>query len=604
MRGVLIVARWEILRSRGVLNREYIILFLVALLLLALFAVSASDMHIEMNERIYSVAIVGDEYLPLISSDNRFEVFLTDESGGFNALEEGKVDILVMDNNVYLYDREKSYAALNALEDTSKSYKTNLLNSKVESGDFEFYNAFPVWIRTEYLKRPESFALPSIREEDVTEKEKRVDDGLKTTLSPTQRRDLPQTDGEDFKSSESSDGRGNIRERLFEDGSFTTPSELTPPLPFGSIVVSFIFIFPLYFLTQLYSSSIMEERINRRGELLLVAPIKTWELVLGKLLPYLALSISITTATLIYLRIEALDIAVINLILLPVALFFLATFFLAGILTRSFKELTFISVFFAAITSGYLFFPAVFMNIHAISSISPMTLVIRILDGEWITIQEYIFSTTPFYLTALMLFAGGILIFREEDLFTEKPVREKVLDIFDSFLRRAKRTHIFVAVLLLSMVLIPFAYMAELMSISLLFSIPLPYSVIGVILAAASVEEIVKSMGPATALVRGIVESNIKNALILGFVSGFGFFLGEKLLLFLAITSITGSIFGVSIFFTGKLILPLLLHTTTAMILSFGVYRHKKGGFLPFLTLSIAVHCLYNLTIVWGYLFG
>jgi len=556
-----------------------------------------------MNDRIYSVAIVGDEYMPLISSDNRFEIFLTDESGGFEALDSGKVDILVKGDDAYLYDLEKSYAALSALEDTSKAYKTNLLNSRVEYENLEFYDAFPVWIRTEYLKRAESFALPSIREEDAAEKEKANENGVQTTRSPTQRRDLIQAPGEDFKPSESSGERGSIKERLFEDSSLTTPSELTPPLPFGSIVISFIFIFPLYFLTQLYSSSIMEERINRRGELLLVAPIKTWELVVGKLLPYLVLSISITTAILIYLGIEALNIAAINLILLPVALFFLATFFLAGILTRSFKELTFISVFFAAITSGYLFFPAVFMNIHAISSISPMTLVIRILEGDWINIQEYLFSTAPFYLTALTLFAGGILIFREEDLFTEKPVREKILDIFDLFLRRAKLTHVCIAVLLLSMMLIPFAYMAELMSISLLFSIPLPYSVIGVIFASACVEEIVKSMGPATVFMRGIVKSNTRNALFLGFVSGFGFFLGEKLLLLLAITSITGSIFGASIFFTGKLILPLLLHTTTAMILSFGVYRHKKGGFLPFLALSVIVHCLYNLTIVWGYLF-
>lgn len=600
MRGVFTVAKWEILRSKGVINREYIFFFVIFAVLLLLFATSTPESQIEMNAKIYTVAIVEDEYLPLISSDNRFEVIVTDRDEGLKALEAGEVDILILGSDAYLYDRDKSYAALSALEDTSKSYRINFLNKEVESGKFEFYDAFPVWISVEYLEREEGFTLPAIKENEWIEPENTHHETLLPTTTYTTG---PATTArlEDPESSERSE---KLKERLFEGSSSTTPSELTPPLPFRAILISFIFIFPLYFLTQLYSSSIMEERINRRGEFLLVSPIKTWEIVVGKLLPYLLFSILIMIAILIYLDRTPMETFEIIMILLPVSLFFLAIFFIAGILTRSFKELTFISVFFAAITSGYLFFPAVFMNIHAISTISPMTLVIRILEGGGIDVQEYLFSTLPFYLTSIVIFAGGISIFREEDLFTEKPVHEKMLDIFDLFLRRDKIFHIYLAVLLLSIFLIPFAYMAELMSISLLFSIPLPYSVIGVIIAAASAEEIIKSGGPATVLIRGIAKSNIKNALLLGIFSGLGFFLAEKLLLLVAITSITGSIFGASIFFTGKLILPLVLHTTTATIPALGIYRYGKMGFLPFLLLSIIAHSLYNLTIVWGYISG
>ena len=600
MRGVFTVAKWEILRSKGVINREYIFFFVIFAVLLLLFATSTPESQIEMNAKIYTVAIVEDEYLPLISSDNRFEVIVTDRDEGLKALEAGDVDILILGSDAYLYDRDKSYAALSALEDTSKSYRINFLNKEVESGKFEFYDAFPVWISVEYLEREEGFTLPAIKENEWIEPENTHHETLLPTTTYTTG---PATTArlEDPESSERSE---KLKERLFEGSSSTTPSELTPPLPFRAILISFIFIFPLYFLTQLYSSSIMEERINRRGEFLLVSPIKTWEIVVGKLLPYLLFSILIMIAILIYLDRTPMETFEIIMILLPVSLFFLAIFFIAGILTRSFKELTFISVFFAAITSGYLFFPAVFMNIHAISTISPMTLVIRILEGGGIDVQEYLFSTLPFYLTSIVIFAGGISIFREEDLFTEKPVHEKMLDIFDLFLRRDKIFHIYLAVLLLSIFLIPFAYMAELMSISLLFSIPLPYSVIGVIIAAASAEEIIKSGGPATVLIRGIAKSNIKNALLLGIFSGLGFFLAEKLLLLVAITSITGSIFGASIFFTGKLILPLVLHTTTATIPALGIYRYGKMGFLPFLLLSIIAHSLYNLTIVWGYISG
>jgi ABC-type Na+ efflux pump permease subunit len=33
-------------------------------------------------------------------------------------------------------------------------------------------------------------------------------------------------------------------------GDFKTPSQLSPPLPFDSIILVFIFIFPLYFTSQ------------------------------------------------------------------------------------------------------------------------------------------------------------------------------------------------------------------------------------------------------------------------------------------------------------------------------------------------------------------
>ncbi len=601
MGGALTVAKWEVLKAKGTMKKESLLILLVLLILLALFVVYAPAEQLEMDDKIYTIALAGKEHLSLVASDNRFDLVLTDQNEGFKLLEEGKVDLLILGDNAYLYDRDKSYAALNALKEASRSYRINLLSSKVESGEFEPYEAFPVWIKIHYLRREEGFRLPSVKPEKEggeveSAPEETPDVGGDPSLTPIASE--PVNDGK------SSGGPAGLKGRLFENDRLTTPSDLTPPLPFRAILISFIFIFPLYFITQLYSSSIMEERVNRRGEFLLVAPVKRWELAGGKLLPYLLLSILIMTGTLIYLGEKPMDIIQILLILLPVVFFFLATFFVAGIVTRSFKELTFISLFFAAITSGYLFFPAVFMNIHAISSISPMTLVIRILEGATIGLDEYIFSTLPFYLTSSFLFGGGLLIFREEDLFTQKRVHEKILDIFDLFLRNERTGNVYLSILILSMFMIPFAYMMELISISLLFSIPLPYSVIGVILAGASVEELIKSTGVLTALKRRIVAVNLKNTIVLGVLSGLGFFIGEKLLLLATITSITGSIFGTSLFMTGKLLLPLFLHILTPVITALGIYRYGSRGFLPFLSVAIITHSLYNITIVWGYISG
>ena len=52
-------------------------------------------------------------------------------------------------------------------------------------------------------------------------------------------------------------------------GPFVTPDQLSPPLPFDSIILVFVFIFPLYFTSQFFMMSIMNERIERQGEPLL-----------------------------------------------------------------------------------------------------------------------------------------------------------------------------------------------------------------------------------------------------------------------------------------------------------------------------------------------
>ena len=52
MRGLFTVAKWEILRSRGVINKESTLVFVIILLLLALFTISASNTQIEMNDKV------------------------------------------------------------------------------------------------------------------------------------------------------------------------------------------------------------------------------------------------------------------------------------------------------------------------------------------------------------------------------------------------------------------------------------------------------------------------------------------------------------------------------------------------------------------------
>ena len=134
----------------------------------------------------------------------------------------------------------------------------------------------------------------------------------------------------------------------------------------------------------------MDERIKRKGELLLVSPVSSYQIVLGKLLPYLLGSMALVAIMTFKLGGSPWII----LILLPVSLMFLSTSFLGAIIARSFKELSFVLIFLSVFLSGYIFFPAMFANIHAISIISPITLVVRLLENETVSISDYMFSTT------------------------------------------------------------------------------------------------------------------------------------------------------------------------------------------------------------------
>ena len=75
-----------------------------------------------------------------------------------------------------------------------------------------------------------------------------------------------------------------------------------------------------------------------------------------------------------------------------------------------------------------------------IALISPLTLVVRDLQGEAVALGEYLFSTGPFCLTAGTLFAMGAGVYREEDMFTQRPVPLEFLDAPAAPDHRAART--------------------------------------------------------------------------------------------------------------------------------------------------------------------
>jgi len=61
-----------------------------------------------------------------------------------------------------------------------------------------------------------------------------------------------------------------------------SPGSISPPFPFVSLLLAFVFLVPMNFLIQAYGSSVLDERTNRRGSPLLVTPLSPVDIVAGR----------------------------------------------------------------------------------------------------------------------------------------------------------------------------------------------------------------------------------------------------------------------------------------------------------------------------------
>ncbi|VVB87820.1 ABC-2 family transporter protein [uncultured archaeon] len=582
--GILTISRWELRRTSLSFSRKTIAFSLLLIILTGFVSLYVSQNGFHINDGMYRVVVTDPALAAVLKTDYKFKVYIAQEEQANELYERGDFDIVVIGDKIRYHRSEKSSSALDALDKAVQKYdEARLLSYN------DLNNTFPVWITVKNIEREQAFGPLSIQKLPEIEQASRATETAVPTETPIE---VSVNDKSPAPSArEVTEAKGVLPGK---EKTLATPSHFNPPVPFKSVVLSFIFIFPVFFIAQFFSASITQERVRRRGELLLASPVSPWQIVFGKLLPYLLLMLVLMGGITIYIGGNPWMLV----ILLPVALMFLSTAFLGAIISRSFKELTFILVFLSVTLSGYIFLPAMFTNIHVISIISPMTLVVRLLENEPVSIGEYIFSTLPFYLVSLLVLMFGIFIYREEDLFTQKTIKSKLLDSLQVFIERIPAPLFF-----LGMALIPLVYSAQLIFIVLMFNLPIRYGVVIFILLAAFMEELVKSVGIYTVFSRRMTGITTRNALKAGIYAGTGFFIGEKLILMAVIAGIANSVFG-SVMGIGLLIFPFILHVTGTTVASLGMRYLGTGKYLASLMLATAVHSAYNLYLIRGVLFG
>jgi len=585
-RRVARIARWEAGRNVGSVDRRTLVVGAVGVALV-LALIPAVTGGVALDRGIYRIGVADDN--PLAGPAAADATFAVREPSR-EAFAAGRIEILVLDDRATYRDTEKGQAAVAEFRRAVERYNDRRMRE--EPNESAAFPVFPVTVRY-------------------------VDRGGREAIAPGGTRGGDDgAGGGDGAAGEESAG-GDSADRATEDGGgglgggvgpnlfapstdAGLPSEIAPPFPFGSLVLAFAFVVPLNFVVQAYGSSVLSERINRRGELLLVAPVTRGEIIAGKTAPYLLASLSAATVVALAVGGGPLSVAAIA----PLALLFLAATFVGAMFARSFKELTFVTVAVSVFLTAYAFVPAVFTEASAVALVSPLTLVVRDLSGTPVTAGEAAFATLPATLTALVLFLFGAGVYREEDMFTQRSVHLKALDALAGRIARARSLVVVVALLM------PFVFVAELLAVALLFALPGGLSIPLLFVLIAVIEELAKAAPVLAGYTHARYQRTASSALVVGGFAGLGFFLGEKLTLLVQLVGLPELAAGSAAFGTAAgvatgdplvivalLVAPLALHVVTAVTSSLGA---ASGGrwFPASVVAAVVVHLAYNLTVV------
>jgi len=595
---IFTIARWEVKKSFSTMGRNVLPLALILFLLLILATgfVARNGMHLQ--DGMYTIATDDRELGNILSTDGRFTVFTAD--GDALLSERAAFDLIIVNRTVSQPMTEKGRAAAKTLGRDYAQYVAS-----VYSREPDLFAAYPLWIDLQYVKSVLDFQATqsgqyiSVRQRSTDPPEP---EGPVVKVTPPSaaipysaeelRRNLQQDAGKNDQIARYT----NLFSQQPSYSSFKTPSQLSPSLPFDSIIFVFVFIFPLYFTSQFFMMSIMNERIERKGEILLSSPMHPLVIIAGKMLPYLA-AMLITSAGVI---LSAQASLLILLPLLPVILFFLSAALLIGMLSRSFKELSFISIFFSTVATTYLFFPSIFANVHVISLVSPLTLIILQLEDTGFSAMDYLYSTSLFYLTSGVLLYVAVVNFNAERLFDLHPFLPRLREFIASSL---SHDHPYRSLFLFNIFLVPFVFMVQMMALVLFFNLPMPLSLVLLIVLAAFIEELAKSIGIYSLFYAELPVLSGKTIIAASAATAIGFLLGEKIFLLAMLSQITESIFGSILFLQqGALLLwmPLLLHFTGTLIVTLILRLGGRRWYLPGILAATLVHSLYNLAFIQG----
>jgi len=419
MNQILVIAWREVTRLRkrfGGGASPIAVILLLAVLGLSGFALRDT---VSLGSGLYRVGVSGD--VPAIQ-DSRFAVVEVEAGEGRALLERRVIDVLVDGAQVIARRDDKSQYAVRALKQYMEKQELVRIGSSYAEGQ-----AFPLRVGINYLN---PYQAPGQNDAG----------GAAPVTKPEE---------------------------------VIIPSLTPPPAPFTQVLVALIYIMPITFISIFFTSSFMDEKVNRRLTVLLSTPVTPFQIILGKMLPYAVFAL-VTTALIATLT--GGDVPLALGIFAPTTLFIFAIYLMVPLFYRTFKDTTFIAMLVTTLTTAYLVFPAMFTNVNDLAYISPLTLAVKMYRDEPFGWREYLFPSLP--MAAIFGFAmfAGTRMLNEEFLMGYKPITRKVADAIYLVMAHARPP---VAVTLWSLLVIPAVYMAQVVMLAFATNLP-----VGLILGA------------------------------------------------------------------------------------------------------------------------
>ena len=514
---------------------------LVAISFLIILGLSAFALRdtVTLGSGLYQVGVSGE--VPPIR-DNRFTVVQVDGGEGMRLLAQKNIDVLIDGSQVVSREDEKSQYAVRAL----KQYLENAELTRIGT-TYPETEAFPLRVRINYLGGSQVADPNDVQGES------------------------PPTRPEEI----------------------IIPSLTPPPLPFSQVLIALLYILPITFISIFFTSSFMEEKINRRLTVLLSAPVTPFEVILGKMLPYAVFTLSAITLISVF---TGGDVLLTLAIFIPTTMFVFAIYLMVPLFYRTFKDTTFIAMLVTTLTTAYLVAPAMFTDVNDISYISPLTLAVKMYRNEPFGWREYLFPSLP--MAAIFGFAmfAGTRLLNEEFLMGYKPITRKISDAVYLLMAHANPR---LSVPLWSVLVIPGIYMTQIIFLAFASNLPLGMTLAATLIASAFAEEVVKSIGIIVLARHGRVTS-LRSILELSFLSALGFLAGEKILVLLSISMVSQAPISSVLFGEGLLLLvPLIAHFIFTSIVTL-LGTRTKLSYATALAMGTAVHFLYNWYLLGG----
>ena len=455
-------------------------------------------------------------------------------------------DVYVSGNIVFVKDTAKSYSAFDKLREIIRREYDTLLYERYGE------NAFPVLVKVHKIPT-KPVKISNLK------KQMPIKPAKKVTVKKAVEKRASKEKSVTARITSLATHVTSLPKRVAEREGYILPEELKPPILFEKIVYAFAVLLPFYFISQIFSSSFMEDKLRGRIEVILTA-IPDWRYFAGKLLPYSFLTIILSLLIAILFKNPAIFLITLSIGLLMISIDAFIVF-----ISRSYKELSFISIVVSLVITVYLLLPAVF---SFIPSLSPVSVLMRCIEGEKVDLSMLISSSSH-----LLIMTGILMLITSKsfEFMHDRSLLRKIIDVTARINDGYHKTFIFTTLS------IPFVLLAELFLIAAIF--PLRNYYIPLLLALAIVEEFFKGLFIYTASMNNL------NPVISALLSATGFFIGEKFVLFRFVPSALAILF----------ILPLLAHVISALIFALTM----KLGFKKALAFSSSTHAIYNGLIIW-----